>query len=162
MLEDKLAERSSTGKRKSSSQNHGTKRTRTTGQYASKIGGLRQETDYVQFLRWTTEAGLELGNQELLRKQSKNVEALVKVLKETFDSKKARHGLSLDAADFVAREAGFREGREVTEARGQGGSMLGGKDAREVHVQGRSGTRKEVVDHRRQLYPSPTYFIPSP
>ena len=102
----------------------GTKRTRTTGQYAPKIEGLRQETDYGQFLHWTTEAGMDQGNQELLGKQSKTVEALVKVLKETLDSKKARHGLSLDTANFVAREAGFRGGREVTEAVDRAGACL--------------------------------------
>ena len=102
----------------------GTKRTRTTGQYAPKIGGLRQETDYVQFLHWTTEVGLEQGNQELLRKQSKTVEAPIKGLKEKLESKKARYGLSLDTADFVAREAGFRGGREVTEAVDRAGACL--------------------------------------
>ena len=102
----------------------GTKRTRTTGQYAPKIEGLRQETDYGQFLHWTTETGMDQGNQELLGKQSKTVEALVKVLKGALESKKARYGLSLDTADFVAREAGFRGGREVTGAVDRAGACL--------------------------------------
>ena len=57
-----------------------TKKTRTgiTGQYAPKTGKPRAETDYGQFLHWTSETD----RQELLKRQNHTVEELVKVIIE--------------------------------------------------------------------------------
>lgn len=96
------------------------KRPKTTGQYAPKTRKPREETDYGQFLHWTTGTGRE----ELLKGQGNTVEKLVKVISKMLDSKTARHGLSLNTADFCAREAGFKGDQDLTKAVDRAGACL--------------------------------------
>ena len=95
-------------------------RSSATSRYAPKIGKPRKETDYGQFLHWTTRTD----SLELVNKQSGTVEELVKVLSQELDSKTALHGLSLNTADSAAREAGFTGERELTEAVDRAGACL--------------------------------------
>ena len=98
----------------------GKNRSSATSRYGPKIGKSRKETDYDQFLHWTTRTDC----LELVKKQSDTVEELIKVLSQELDSKTGLHGLSLNTADSAAREAGFKGGKELTEAIDRAGACL--------------------------------------
>ena len=102
----------------------GTGKKRTTGRYGPKIRDTKQEIDDSRFLHWTTGIGEEKNDFGLLRKQSNMVEALVILLKKTLASPKTPYGLSLESAECVAREAGFKGGKEVVEAVDRAGACL--------------------------------------
>ena len=84
----------------------------------------RERTIPTEILHWTTANGEDANNRKFLRKQNEMVEALVILLRESLDSKTARHGLSLNSAEFVARQAGFKGGKDVAKAVDRAGASL--------------------------------------
>ena len=80
----------------------------------------RTKNEPVEILHWTTYAD----GQKLLRKQSNRIEVLVILPEEALESKTARHGLSLNSAEFAARQAGFNGGKEITKSVDKAGACL--------------------------------------
>lgn len=98
---------------------------KTTGQYGPKIRNDDYNKDYYdRVLHWTTDKGEQVNRQQLLGNQGETVERLIILLRKTLDSQKTPHGLSLNSAVLVAREAGFKGYEELTEAVDIAGACL--------------------------------------
>ena len=81
-------------------------------------------TDPTKPLHWRAYRSKNANPQQLLKRQTETVEALVALLKETLESRTARHGLSLDSAEFTAKQAGYTGGKEITKAVDRAGACL--------------------------------------